>query len=556
MIREISCRTSNTVIRYVKRYAPDQLGVLLEDYTEEMLTNERGWISYQTANTLYRRAEKIFNRDDIMLEIGRAASTLDSMGMAERLIRLILNVSASLNITAQYAHLLESISEVKVLERGPNRYLIEDRCYPGYVRTRGSCNYVKGLYHAILKSKNVHAGHIHEPHCAVPIWEKGVLDQHFFSLRGRNVIRKNLLTGEETDLGQLAPDNTFFYEGTLYGAPSCVYDITWDSPRNLGMWFLDYLILRPRLLAKIRSELLDKYEIIEKQNNHLRRTNQALANLLKERTEMNLNLEVKVGERTRELEYTVERLKELDQLKSNFLSVTSHELRTPLTVIKAALSLLLNEGHVMDGKRFQKYLNMAYDNCENLIRLIDDLLDFSRLESGRMNLELKGVNLPQLVSETLKDFRTSASSHQVDLSGELPVELPLVVASPVRIKQILANLISNAIKFTPAGGQVRVSLRQDGSFAELEVSDTGIGMSELQQKRVFSKFFQVDDSLTRETGGVGLGLALVKKLVEMHDGLVWVESKEGQGSHFFVRLPIRGPKRDLPGGEKPEPEAA
>lgn len=544
MCREISCRTSHAIVQYVRHYAPDKLAQLLEDLNEDHLTNEREWISYQTANLLYRRAEKIFSRDDIMAEIGRGTGSLDSFGLAERLFRLTANVGAVLSLSARYSRLFETISTVKVLRQSPHRMRIEHRCRPGFIRTRGACNFHKGLYYAILKNTDVHTGRIHETQCAVPIWEKGVLDQYYFRLQDRRVIRKCLLSGEETDLGQVDEDGSFRYEGTLYGAPSCVYEITWDRHRSLWRWFMGYIFTRPRLLGAIRRELLNKYEIIDKQNNHLRRTNQVLANLLKERTELNLNLEANVAERTRTLEYTVERLKELDQLKSNFLSVTSHELRTPLTVIKAALSLLLTEGHTMDEGRYRKYLNMAYGNCENLIKLIDDLLDFSRLESGRMALELKGVNLPLLIQNTLKDFQAAASCRGVELYGEMPVDMPLVVASPVRLKQILANLISNALKFTSAGGQVRVRLRRDESYAELEVADTGIGMNEIQQKRVFAKFFQVDDSLTRETGGVGLGLALVKKLVEMHDGTVWVESKVGQGSHFFVRLPIRGPKRE------------
>ncbi len=148
----------------------------------------------------------------------------------------------------------------------------------------------------------------------------------------------------------------------------------------------------------------------------------------------------------------------------------------------------------------------------------------------------------QVCTYTLREFQSVAGMRRVDLSGEVPVELPLVVCSPVRIKQILANLLSNAMKFTPAGGWVRVGLRQDGEFVEIEVADNGIGMSELQCKRIFSKFFQVDDSLTREVGGVGLGLALVKKLVELHEGVVGVESTEGKGSRFTIRLPVHGPR--------------
>lgn len=548
MVREISGRVSQNLLRYVRTNAPDRLDVFLEDQDEETLNDENGWISYQTANRLFRLAEVQFARDDIMVEIGRQSTWLGGPGLIERLLRLGTRVDVLIDLGVRYMHLLERIAQVRVLEQRPRRVRVEYRCHPGYLRTRGACNYTTGLFYSLLKGRSVHAGRVHETQCAVPIWEKGVLGHEHFFLRGGKLWCRDLLTDEEREAGPLSPEGTYTHEGTVYGAPSCIYRISWDEQRALWEWVLDYLFLRPQLLAKVRSELLGRYEIIERQNNHLRRTNQVLANLLKERTELNLNLELKVSERTRDLAYTVEQLKELDQMKSNFLSVTSHELRTPLTVIKAALSLLLSEGHIMDPARFHKYLNMAYENSENLIRLIDNLLDFSRLESGRMSLELKGVNLPLLVQDSLREFQSVAGLRRVELSGEVPIELPLVICSPVRIKQILANLLSNALKFTPAGGRVRVGLRQDGEFVEIEVSDNGIGMSELQCKRIFSKFFQVDDSLTREVGGVGLGLALVKKLVELHEGVVGVESKEGEGTRFIIRLPVHGPRIGPAGG--------
>jgi signal transduction histidine kinase len=550
VIREISGRVSLSILQYVKDKAPDRLSAFFEDHDEEFLSNENEWISYQAANRLFRQAEITFARDDIMVEIGRESAWLGALGLTQRLIRLGTRVDVLINLAVQYMHLLDRVSQVRVQDRDPRRVVVEYRCLPGYVRTRGACNYHTGLFYSLLKGRSVHAGYVGETQCAVPIWEKGVLGHEHFFLRGGQLWRKDLLTGVEQEAGPLGPEGTYTHGGTVYGAPACVYHITWDEHRALWEWILDYLFFRPQLLARVRRELLGKYEIIERQNSHLRRTNQVLANLLKERTELNLNLELKVSERTRELAYTVEQLKELDQMKSNFLSVTSHELRTPLTVIKAALSLLLSEGHAMDPARYHKYLNMAYENSESLIKLIDNLLDFSRLESGRMVLELKGVNLPLLVQDTLKDFRSVAGIRHVELSGETPVEIPLVVCSPVRIKQILANLLSNALKFTPAGGWVKVLLRWDEEFVDLEVADNGIGMSEAQRKRIFSKFFQVDDSLTREVGGVGLGLALVKKLVEMHEGLVLVESKEGEGSRFIIRLPVRGPQQG-PAGARP-----
>ena len=550
-MKEISGRTSNTVIRYVRRHRPEQLPYLLEDFDESYLTDEHAWISYQTANILYRRAEKIFGRDDIMAEIGRASAALGSLGLVDKLFRLVSNINIALSLTARYANLFETISKVSLLQQAPRHVIIEDRCYPGFLRTRGSCNYVKGLFYAILDQNRVKVSRIHESQCAVPIWEKGLLNNNYFELSRGRVIKKNLLAGPAEDLGPLNSDGTFYYEGTLYGAPSCVYDIKWLEYKSLWFWLLSFLFYRPKVLETIRRELLSEYEIIEQQNSQLRQSNQALANLLKDRIESSTNLEAKVAERTRELAYTVERLKELDQMKTNFLSMTSHELRTPLTVIKGALSLLLTEGHQLPPARVEKYMKMASNNCDRLMKLIDELLDFSRLESGAVNMDLKEIDLIQLAKETLEEFKQIAVAHKLDLNSVLPTNLPLLVGHPGRVKQILSNLLSNAMKFTPPGGEVKLLLRRNENFAEIVVADTGIGMTESQQKRVFSRFFQVDDSLTREVSGVGLGLAIVKELVEMHEGMIWVESEPHKGSYFFVRLPLSGPRRGViakPGG--------
>jgi signal transduction histidine kinase len=550
MIKEISGRTSNTVVRYVERYRPEALPQLIEDFDYEQLTDMRSWISYQTANLLYRRAEKIFNRDDIMIEIGRHAATLHTLGLAEQVFRMASSMSMALSLSSRYANLLATVSQVSVLGKAPGNMRIEDRSLPGFIRTRGCCNYVKGLFYALLSSPRVHASRVTESHCSVPIWEKGLLDGSYFTYERGQIWRHNLLNSQPENLGPLAPDRTFAYGGTVYGAPSCIYDIHWQEHPRFWQWLLNIFFYRPQLLENIRAELIDEHNVIESQHDRLRQTNQVLANLLKERTELNANLEDKVAERTRELGFTIERLKELDQMKSSFLSVTSHELRTPLTVIKGALSLFVAEGSGIPPEKIKKYVTMASNNCDRLIKLIDELLDFSRLESGVVNLDLKSLNLIQLVKDTLEEFRPLAVERRLNLTSVLPAQLTHVLAHPGRIKQVLSNLLSNAMKFTPAGGEVKVLLRRVDEFVELLVADTGIGMTENQQKQAFSRFFQVDDSLTREVTGVGLGLAIVKELVEMHDGYIWVESEVGQGTRFFVRLPISGPRQSNAGKEK------
>lgn len=543
MNQEVSSRTCRHVIHYVRRFRPDQVQALLEDLDAGHLNRDHAWASYQDANLLYQRAEKIFRRDDIMVEIGRSLNVYEHLGWAGWIFRLITKVRPAFALAVKRLNRQERTAALQILDHASHQVLIEARCREGCLRTRGACNFTKGFFYAILNHKKVHWANITETQCAVPIWEKGVIDHSLFSLHRGRILRRNLLTDVEEDMGPLAADGTFAFGGTVYGAASCIYEVVWVGYRSLWFKVLDYLFLRPQLFERIQRELLAKYEMAAKQYQQLQRTNQQLASLLKERTELNQTLEDRVAERTRELEYTVERLQALDRTKSDFLSVASHELRIPLTVIKGALSLLVSESDQLGPAVCQKYLHMAHKNCDRLSRLLNELLDLSRLESGSIRLDLKEVDLPQLVRETLDALRTAALSRELDLLAVVTEAMPGLTGDPGRLQRILENLVSNALKFTPPGGRVTVSLRPDGDFAEIIVADTGIGISASEQEAIFSKFYQVDTSLTREAGGVGLGLAIVKELVHMHDGVVWVESEMGVGSRFYVRLPLAGPSR-------------
>ncbi len=232
--------------------------------------------------------------------------------------------------------------------------------------------------------------------------------------------------------------------------------------------------------------------------------------------------------------------KELERMKSNFLSVVSHELRTPLHSIKGFVEIILmgKTGPVTELQ--EDFLKTVRTQTTSLQRMIDDLLEFSRMEAGRVKLQLGEVSLPAMAQAVAVKLAPLAEEGGQQLRVELPDGLPEIDADRSRLEQVLTNLVENALKFTPAGGVIVVSGAQVGDRVRLSVADTGIGIPPDEQDRVFDRFYQVDGSERRAYRGTGLGLSICKHIVERHNGRIWVESDglPGHGSRFLVELPI------------------
>jgi signal transduction histidine kinase len=241
----------------------------------------------------------------------------------------------------------------------------------------------------------------------------------------------------------------------------------------------------------------------------------------------------------RELKESNRKLQEMYEIKSNFTSMVSHELRTPLTAIKEGIGLVLDgaSGGVSDKQK--EFLLLAQRNVDRLKRLIDDILDFAKLESKRMKFFFKEGALAETIDEVCRAQRVVAEERGLSLTTEFSGEVPRIAFDGDRISQVLVNLISNAIKFTEKGG-IRVSLTvsADQQFAVMTVSDTGPGIKQEDIPKLFQKFQQLD-AANRKPGGTGLGLALCREIIEAHGGSVRVESEYGRGSAFIVTLPLR-----------------
>jgi signal transduction histidine kinase len=265
------------------------------------------------------------------------------------------------------------------------------------------------------------------------------------------------------------------------------------------------------------------------------------------RTYMTLAAQVAVALRNAELYAeqmaTVERLRELDHLKSSFLSNMSHELRTPLNSILGFAQVIL-EG--LDGPLTETMtddLSLIEKNGKHLLNLINDILDMSKIEAGRMSLSPEPINLKEILEEVLETSSSLARQKDLLLGLESQSEADItVVVDRTRMRQVFTNLIGNSIKFTDQGG-ITIQVKTEGDYVRIRIRDTGMGIPSDKLETVFEAFSQVDTSTTRKAGGTGLGLPISRRLVEMHGGRLWAESSgvAGEGSTFVVELPLSGP---------------
>jgi len=240
-------------------------------------------------------------------------------------------------------------------------------------------------------------------------------------------------------------------------------------------------------------------------------------------------------ERARNLEQAYAELKEVDRLKDELVQNVSHELRTPLTFIKGYVELLLAGEMGQINEQQQESLSLVSDKTNLVARLVSDIIMLQQIEQE--SLTWSEIDLAELARRALQSHAATAQISLITLQVDAPADLAPVLADRDRINQVFDNLVGNAVKFSPHGGHITIRLQDAGDMVQASVSDTGIGIPPNQFDRIFERFYQVDGSATRKFGGAGLGLAIVKRIVEAHNGRIWVQSEVGQGSTFSFTLP-------------------
>ena len=232
----------------------------------------------------------------------------------------------------------------------------------------------------------------------------------------------------------------------------------------------------------------------------------------------------------------ITRYREAENLKSTFISVISHELKTPVSLIKGYAGTLARTDVTPDPDFVRESAEIIVEEADRLTELIDNLLDASRIQTGALSMDLQPVDIAVVAQKTVERFRTQTDRHQLVL--DFPDDLPLALADERRLRQVFDNLISNAIKYSPQGGEITIGARQREDKLVAFVQDEGVGISEEELDAIFESFYRVDSSLRRSTQGAGLGLFLVKAIVQAMGGDIWVQSQPGRGSAFYFTLPI------------------
>ena len=285
-------------------------------------------------------------------------------------------------------------------------------------------------------------------------------------------------------------------------------------------------------LEDSRGELEDYSRTLEKKVEG--RTAKLRRNVreLSEARKATLNILEDINEAKKELEKANRELMAMDEMKSKFLGTASHELKTPLTAIKANVDFILSGREGPIPRNLRQYLSTIQRNTKRIQEIMDKMLDMARIRAGKIGLLVEKVNLLRAVKGYVKDIKPVEK--RVDIKIKIPRGI-YVQADKDRLHDIYINLLSNAFKFTPKGGEVRITARRDNDVVLAEVSDTGVGIPEDQYEKVFDEFYQVD---RRRYGGTGLGLTIVKGIVEEHGGKIWVDSEVGKGSTFYFTVPL------------------
>jgi PAS domain S-box-containing protein len=236
----------------------------------------------------------------------------------------------------------------------------------------------------------------------------------------------------------------------------------------------------------------------------------------------------------------VTKQKELEQAKSNFVSHVSHELRTPLVSIQKSLAVMLDKTAGPISQTQEQFLNMAMNNIRRLSVMINDLLDLSKLEAGRMVLKPRPASVADIIEEVILNLSAWANSKNIKFYKRISPDIPLVKLDPDKIIQVLNNLVGNALKFTPAGGSITIEARllDNNRQVQVSVADTGIGIPKENLSKIFDKFFQVTERASGDINGTGLGLSIAKEIIGLHKGKIWAESEEGKGTRFIFTIPL------------------
>lgn len=322
--------------------------------------------------------------------------------------------------------------------------------------------------------------------------------------------------------------NYYFIFGILWGLPVPVVTI------GMGIYYKDMAFSLSNIITHMAANPTQIFFLIHPLLFGI--VFGAMGTVRDDKEKQSLEFKQNLIELNKELKVKNEKLQELDQLKDNFLSMISHELWSPLTTIEGYITFMKNEKAGRLSLKQKEILTIAEEQIEQLNHLIGELIDISKIEANKFEVLLECLDMKESIAKVISSFRQRANEKNIIFDDKSPKEISCVLADRKGIAQVLTNIFGNAIKFTPEKGRVSIYVREKKNTVEFLVKDSGVGIPKDKINRVFDKFYQVDSTGSRKYGGCGLGLAITKSIIDLHQGKIWVESELGKGSNFIFEL--------------------
>ena len=536
MDKDISCRLTSVVLKYIEKEKGRE-GV--EEYVkkvglgEEYLNDHHNWLSFDAYTKQFEYAVEILGDKDAPFKIGISSGERGNVGAVFVFVRGLANPYMAYRLLKEIQNRFSRATKVDLLHLDNNRALIKSIVTHGHSMTKEACDFRKGIYASTPMAWDLPAAQIKERQCQAEGADSCIYEVSWTNRSAGYMAKSGLAAG-------------LLFDIVIYNYISQFQQI--DSMART------FLMLSIPLIGYFAGKIIDLRHTIKtnllisaEQNEEIDRSMRLLEAKHEELELLNLGLEKKVEERTGELNKSnmelaeaLSRLKALDRMKSDFVSHVSHELRTPLAAIKGSVDNMLDGITGMINDKQQQYLFRIRNNTDRLIRLINDLLDISRIESGKIKLRFQAVPIRDIIRDVKENLMPVAKEKDIEFAASDSEWNDLnVKADRDKLSQIFTNLLDNAIKFSKTGGRIEIVLSaQNDDFIKASVIDYGMGIPEKDKENVFEKFYQAHNDSDVKKKGTGLGLAITKSLVELHGGKIWVNSKEGEGSDFSFTIPL------------------
>jgi len=531
---EVSGRITAAILMFAQARGLD-IDDLCRDlpHSPEALLDRKGWIANETLFTLWERLTLATGDAEIAREVGLFAMQQRAFGFLSTILRLSGSPLRLLQKADSLVHYFDPNRILRVHHLGKTSAIVEFKRKSGRPQNRYGCQFARGLLAGIPTLWQLPPATVEDLSCAVAPDDLPPLDGRVYRVDKFGHVISHPVDDphDRRDEGEVAEDGSFSIGDVVFGAHACLYRMTWTIDATRAWWqrvFSAEVEAENENVANLEQDLRDLEQMYEQQHRFSSR------------------MESMVDERTAALEAANAELAELagklerqSMLKSEFIADVSHELRTLISAIVGFAELLSSEIYGPLNERQHAACERIVVNTHTLLHMINDMLDISRLQTGKLELALESVNLRQIVDESLAAITALAEQKNLALLREIEAEVPVSrVADRTKIKQMLLNLLTNAVKYTDRGHiKVRLHCPTPGEVA-CTVRDTGRGLAEQDVPRLFEEYSRVGPS--RPEGGAGLGLYLTRKMAELMGGRVEVVRKLGHGSAFTVVLPVRG----------------